>query len=39
MSEAMSLKQRIRNGEIIIGVSAPLDIEKGQLEDILGRDT
>ncbi len=39
MSEMTSLKQRIRNGEIIIGVSTPIDIKKNELEDILGRDT
>jgi 2-keto-3-deoxy-L-rhamnonate aldolase RhmA len=39
MSETASLKQRIRNGEIIVGVSTPMDITKAQLETILGRDT
>ena len=39
MAEPESLKQRIHRGDLIIGVSVPLDIEKGQLEDILGRDT
>ena len=33
------LKQRIRRGEIIIGVSASLDSDRGQLEDILSKDT
>jgi len=33
------LKQRIRRGEIIIGVSAPLDSDRGRLEEILSRDT
>ena len=33
------LKQRIRRGEIIIGVSAPLDSSRGQLEEILSKDT
>lgn len=37
MSETLSLKQRIRNGDIIVGVSVPIDIEKSQLEDILGQ--
>ncbi len=39
MSEHRSLKQRIRQGDIIVGVSVPVRIEKGQLEDILGQDT
>ena len=33
------LKQRIRRGEIIIGVSAPLDSDRGRLEEILGKDS
>ena len=33
------LKQRIHRGEIIIGVSAPLDSSRGQLEEILSKDT
>ena len=33
------LKQRIRRGEIIIGVSTPLDSGRGQLEEILSKDT
>jgi 2-keto-3-deoxy-L-rhamnonate aldolase RhmA len=39
MSESASLKQRIRRGDIIVGVSVPIQIEKGRLEDILSRDT
>jgi 2-keto-3-deoxy-L-rhamnonate aldolase RhmA len=39
MPETASLKQRIRNGEIIIGVSVPIEAEKSRLEDILSRDT
>ena len=39
MAEVTSLKQRIRRGEVTIGVSAPLDSDRGRLEDILGKDT
>ncbi|MGE3540036.1 MAG: aldolase/citrate lyase family protein [Candidatus Tectimicrobiota bacterium] len=39
MSEQVSLKQRIRRGDIIVGVSVPMHIERGRLEDILSRDT
>ncbi len=39
MAEVTSLKQRIRRGEVAIGVSAPLDSDRGRLEDILGKDT
>ena len=39
MSEPASLKHRIRRGDIIVGVSVPIQIDKGRLEDILGRDT
>jgi 2-dehydro-3-deoxyglucarate aldolase/4-hydroxy-2-oxoheptanedioate aldolase len=39
MPETASLKQRIRNGEIVIGVSVPIEAEKSRLEDILSRDT
>jgi 4-hydroxy-2-oxoheptanedioate aldolase len=38
-SEPESLKQRIRRGDIVVGVSVPIDIERGRLEDILGQDT
>ena len=33
------LKQRIRRGEIIIGVSAPLDSDRARLEEILSKDS
>ena len=36
---AGNLKQRIRSGEVLIGVSAPVNATKAQLEDILGKDT
>ena len=39
MQDKDPLKQRIRRGEIIIGVSAPLDSDRGQLEEILSKDT
>lgn len=32
------IKQRIRDGEILIGVSAPINATKSQMEDILGKD-
>ncbi len=38
MTQGKSLKQRIRDGETIIGVSAPMNATKGQLEEILGKD-
>ena len=34
-----SLKQRIRSGEIVVGVSASLNTSRSQLEDILGKDS
>jgi 2-keto-3-deoxy-L-rhamnonate aldolase RhmA len=34
-----NLKQRIHNGDILIGVSAPINTSKNRLEDILGKDT
>jgi 2-dehydro-3-deoxyglucarate aldolase/4-hydroxy-2-oxoheptanedioate aldolase len=34
-----SLKQRIRKGEVVIGVSAPITADRQRLEDILSRDT
>lgn len=34
-----SLKQRIRQGETVIGVSAPLDVTRSQLETILSKDS
>ena len=39
MPEQGSLKQRIHQGDIIVGVSVPLAIERSRLEDILSRDT
>lgn len=39
MSEPVALKERIRRGDIIVGVSVPMHIERGRLEDILSRDT
>ena len=39
MPEQESLKQRIRRGDIVVGVSVPMHIQRGQLEDILSRDT
>ena len=39
MPDADSLKQRIRDGEIVIGVSAPMSASRSQLEDILGKDS
>ena len=39
MQEKDPLKQRIRRGEIIVGVSAPLDSDRRRLEDILSKDT
>ena len=38
MAEKGSLKQRIHQGDIIVGVSVPIQVERGRLEDILGRD-
>ncbi len=38
MARGDDLKQRIRKGDLIIGVSAPIDSTKSQLEDILGKD-
>ena len=34
-----SLKERIRRGDIVVGVSAPIDSTRSQLEDILGKDS
>ena len=39
MPEQVSLKQRIHRGDIFVGVSVPLQIERGRLEDVLSRDT
>ena len=38
MARGDDLKKRIRNGDLIIGVSASIDSTKSQLEDILGKD-
>ena len=38
MPDAVSLRERIRRGDLVIGVSAPMDATKSQLEDILGKD-
>ena len=32
---AISLKKRIHNGETILGVSVPMDVERGRLEEIV----
>ena len=34
-----SLKQRIHQGEVVIGVSAPITADRQRLEDILSRDS
>jgi len=34
-----SLKQRIHQGEVVIGVSAPITVDRQRLEDILSRDS
>lgn len=39
MAEPVSLKQRMHRGDILVGVSVPMSIERNRLEDILGRDT
>ena len=39
MPDNDSLKQRIRAGEIVVGVSAPLDSDRSHLEEILSKDT
>ncbi len=38
MARGDDLKQRIRNADLIIGVSAPIDSTKSQLEDVLAKD-
>ena len=38
MANSTDMKQRIRDGEILIGVSAPVNATKSQMEDILGKD-
>ena len=39
MPEQTSLKQRIHRGDILVGVSVPMPIERSRLEDVLSRDT
>ena len=39
MADKDSLKERIHAGELVVGVSAPLDSTKSQLEAILSKDT
>ena len=39
MPEKETLKQRIRKGEIIVGVSVPISSDKSRLEDVLSKDT
>ena len=39
MPDNDSLKQRIHAGEVVVGVSAPLDSDKSGLEAILSKDT
>ena len=38
MPNGEDMKRRIRDGEILIGVSAPLTASKSEMEDILGKD-
>jgi len=38
MPENESLKQRIHNGDIILGVSVPIHIDRSRLENILSQD-
>ena len=38
MGNDTPLKERIRRGDIVIGVSAPMTVTKSELEDILGKD-
>jgi 2-keto-3-deoxy-L-rhamnonate aldolase RhmA len=39
MPEETSLKQRIRNGEIVVGIRAEVGWSQSQLEDVLAQDT
>ena len=39
METEMSLKERIRSGKIVVGVSASLDTDRSTLEKILSKDT
>tara|TARA_B100000315_G_scaffold118363_1_gene108479 strand:+ start:398 stop:538 length:141 start_codon:yes stop_codon:yes gene_type:complete len=32
-----TLKQRIRDGEMITSIGVPMDIERGALEDLIGQ--
>ena len=38
MGNDTPLKERIRRGDVVIGVSTPMTATKSQLEDILGKD-
>lgn len=38
MPEQESLQQRIRRGDIVLGVSVPITASRSQLEDILSKD-
>ena len=38
MPNSEDMKQRIRDGEILIGVSVPLNATKSQMEDIISKD-
>jgi 2-keto-3-deoxy-L-rhamnonate aldolase RhmA len=38
MPEQESLKQRIHHGDIILGVSVPIQIDRSRLETILSQD-
>ena len=39
MATEMSLKERIRSGNIVVGVAASLDTDRSTLEQILSKDT
>ena len=39
MSATKSLKQRIKDGEIVVALRVSIDIERGQLEDALAKNT
>jgi len=39
MSEKESLKQRLRKGDIIVGMIVPITVNRSQLDNILSRDT
>ena len=38
MGNDTALKERIRRGDLVIGVSTPMTTTKSELEDILGKD-